>query len=218
MKDFQENIVPATNQNHTNIFLGDENGSPRVLFVGNSITRHGKKPDIGWNRDCGMAASDADHDYVHVFWRKFRETHPEASFGILQVATFERGFDKGFDPADSYRDAINWKPDIVFTFFGANVDGAYDKAETHEITFGEKYEELINLLDSGNTRFYHSEGFYIRPVLNAEKKAVCDKRGDTWIEMSDINSRADTHGMFNHPNDLGMQLIAEKFLKAAENV
>ena len=50
MKDFQENIVPATNQNRSDVFLGDKKGSPRVLFVGNSITRHGKKPDIGWNR------------------------------------------------------------------------------------------------------------------------------------------------------------------------
>ena len=212
MKDFQENIVPAKNQNRSDIFLGDKNGSPRVLFVGNSITRHGRKPDIGWNRECGMAASDADHDYVHVFGRKFRESHPGASFGILQVANFERTFDKNFD-FGLYSEVEVWKPDIVITFFGANVSRDYDNAPSHEVSFGEMYAKLCDLLDHGSTRFFHSEGFYIRPVLDAEKKAVCQKRGDVWIPMGDINSREDTHGMFNHPGDLGMQLIAERFLE-----
>lgn len=37
----------------------------RLLFAGNSITRHGPAPEIGWDHDHGMAASGPDHDYVH---------------------------------------------------------------------------------------------------------------------------------------------------------
>lgn len=33
-------------------------------------------------------------------------------------------------------------------------------------------------------------------------------------EIDDIRRRADTHGLHNHPNDLGMELIARRFLKA----
>lgn len=211
MKDFQENIVPATNQNSTDIFLGRADGSPRVLFVGNSITRHGRKPDIGWDRDCGMAASDAEHDYVHVFARRFLEKYPNAGFGILQAANFERQFDKGMELEKVYREVIDWKPDIVVMFFGANVSRDYDAAETHEISFGSRYGELRDLLDSGKTLFFHSEGFYLRPVLDGEKKQVCEAHGDTWIPLGDINSREDAHGMFNHPGDLGMKLIADRF-------
>ena len=31
-------------------------GNPKILFVGNSITKHAPKADINWLNDCGMAA------------------------------------------------------------------------------------------------------------------------------------------------------------------
>ena len=92
MSDLQENPVPAVNQIVKNILLDQNDGDIRILFVGNSITRHGPKPDIGWERDCGMAASSPEHDYVHVFAAGYSKNHPGAVYGILQVADFERGF------------------------------------------------------------------------------------------------------------------------------
>ena len=210
--NYQGNIVPAEKQNNKNIYLGDKKGSPRVLFVGNSITKHSIKPDIGWMRDCGMAASCAECDYVHIVSRALKEKYPQASFGILQVATFERNFDKGFNLAEEYREAIEWQPDIAIFFFGANVPASYDSLETPEISFGTKYEELRNLLNSGSARFYHVEGFYLRPVLTRERNDVCQKYHDTWVPLTDINTRPETHGLFNHPNDEGMRLIAQRIL------
>lgn len=40
-------------------------GNPKILFVGNSITKHAPKADINWLNDCGMAASQTDKDYAY---------------------------------------------------------------------------------------------------------------------------------------------------------
>jgi len=48
-------------------------GARKVLFFGNSITRHAPKADIGWTGDWGMAASSRDKDYVHLVHRAMEE-------------------------------------------------------------------------------------------------------------------------------------------------
>ncbi len=212
-KKYQENIVPAEKQNNKSIYLGDSKGSPKVLFVGNSVTKHGIKEDIGWLRDCGMAASCAESDYVHIVAKELKEKYPESSFGILQVAKFEQNFDKNFDIAKEYKEAIDWQADIVILFFGANVQANYDTGLPHKSNFGAEYEKLRNLLNLGNTVFYHVEGFFLRPEVTNDRYEVCKKYGDTWIPLNEVNDIAETHGLFNHPNDLGMKLIAERILK-----
>ena len=44
-----------------------ENDGIRVLFIGNSITLHGKAPELGWHGDWGMAASAKENDYVQIY-------------------------------------------------------------------------------------------------------------------------------------------------------
>ena len=66
--DFQANPVPALGQNAKDQKAFDPAGKgPRVLFVGNSITLHGPRPQIGWTNNWGMAASARDKDYA-VDW------------------------------------------------------------------------------------------------------------------------------------------------------
>ena len=212
IEKLQENIVPASNQNKGSFFPRDEatgNGL-KILFVGNSITKHAPKADIGWFGDWGMAATSLENDYVHQTMSKIRRVRPESGFAILQVAEYERNFYK-LRPSEVYAVAREYRPDVVIMFFGANVSQEYDKTENPPRTFGDAYEELRNWIDSGETLFIHSQGFYIRPVLDNEKKAVAEKHGDIFVDIEDIRNREDTHGKFNHPNDLGMELIAERF-------
>lgn len=212
---YQENIVPAARQNKKNVFLYPGKGV-RILFAGNSITRHGLKPEIGWNRECGMAASCLEKDYVHQFMNFAREIDPEACFGIAQVADFERNFD---DPGvlEMYQEAADFNADIIIMFFGANVNKAYDADESRRGEFGAAYEKLRALLNStGKARIFHSAGFYIRPVLDEEKRQVAEKYGEPFIRLDEIIARDDVRGQFNHPGDVGMLEIARRFFAFAE--
>ena len=207
----QKNIVPAADQLDKPIFFNGNGEKLRIMFVGNSITKHRPKPEIGWNNDCGMAASCTENDYVHQFLKKVREEYStDISWAIVGAPNFERNLDP--EAIDTYYDiAKDYNPDIMIMFFGANVPHEYDQEKIHRFKFGDSYEALRNYLAGDNTLVFHSEGFYIRPVLDNDKKEVAKKYGDTYISIDDIRKRVDTHGQFNHPNDLGMQEIAERF-------
>lgn len=215
MKDLQENIVPAANQNNSHYFEHGGNGL-RVLFVGNSISKHAPKPSIGWNNDCGMAASSVDKDYVHLTVEKIKKYDPEVSFSILQVADFERGFDS-IDIIDFVKEAAAYKADIIIMFFGANVSKDYDKEEYPKVKFGTAYEILRNLIASKpGCAVFHSQGFYIREKLNNEKRKVAEKHGDTYMTIDEIIASPLSRGQFNHPGDLGMQMISDRFWEFIE--
>ena len=217
MKDFQKNIVSSKNQNKKCMFW-DLAEKPKILFVGNSITKHAPNVELNWLNDCGMAASEKEKDYVHIIKREIRKKYPNASFGILQVADFEREFDT-FDIENEYKKAKEFSADLIIMFFGANVPKSYDELPNPIVSFSERYEKLRNFLDNGiDTNFIHSQGFYIRPKLDKEKETVAQKHGDIFVNIEDIRTLDETHGRFNHPSDYGMQLIAERFLKHIDEI
>ena len=193
-------------------------GRPRVLVLGNSITRHGPRPEIGWTNDFGMAASSADRDFVHVLAAKARAEFPAASFELANVAgTFERTFEKGVELERDFGRFRDWRPDAVILFFGANCPKTYDAKPDGR--FGRELERLRNFLaNGGKTRFLFCQGFYDRPVLDAEKKALAAKYGDVYVPMADIRSRNDVKGRYDHLSDNGMRLIAERFWDRLEPV
>ena len=71
------NTVDASNQLGDGKFLrfGEVQGSPKILFAGNSMAWHAPKDDIGWSGDWGMAASKRENDYVHQTMRFVREKY-----------------------------------------------------------------------------------------------------------------------------------------------
>lgn len=218
MNKYQENIISSVNQNEKDEFLYRQEGSKiKVLFVGNSITLHGKLPEKGWDQDCGMAASCVEKDYVHLVVSKIKEKYdPNVTFGILQVANYERRFLE-VTPDQLYSSRDDLEADIIIMFFGANVPKDYYTMENPAKTFGQAYEDLRNYLDRGEKNtIYHSMGFYIREGLDEAKRAVAEKYGEDFIDISDIRERDDTHGRFNHPGDVGMQAIADRFWEHIE--
>lgn len=212
-KNLQENIISSANQNRKDIFVHGNEGL-KIMFIGNSITKHAPRPKINWFNDCGMAASSLENDYVHLVVKKIESRYSvKVSFCIVQVANFERTFETA-DVTELYAEVKDYDPDIMIMFFGANVPSDYEERIDLKVTFGEQYENLRNFLAGENTTVIHSQGFYIREKLEAEKKAVAEKYGDAIVNIESIRNREETHGMFNHPNDLGMKEIADAFCNA----
>ena len=153
---------------------------------------------------------------VHLVVKKIMEKYDKnVSYGIAQAAHYARTFFE-CGPERDYSAAKDFSANIVLMFWGANVPKTYDTMENPPKTFDRAYEDMRNFLSSEKTAVYHSMGFYIRPILDEAKMKVSEKYGDTFIDISDIRSLPEAHGLFNHPGDLGMKLFADRFFEAIE--
>ena len=117
------NTVPAVDQmkNAKKVsFLGKKDAPLKILIVGNSITRHGPKADIGWPNDWGMAASALEKDYVHRLYTMLTESGKEVYMRIRQAADWERNFK---DPAclSWFAEDKDFQADILLFRLGENV-------------------------------------------------------------------------------------------------
>ncbi|MGN0852740.1 MAG: SGNH/GDSL hydrolase family protein [Kiritimatiellia bacterium] len=220
-EDLQANPVPAIGQNAQNqtAFDATKKG-PRVLFVGNSITLHGPRPQIGWTNNWGMAASARYKDYVHLLQKQIVAVQPDAQCCLLQVAgTIERSFFQAdWSCEKHFAWAREFKPDVIVLFFGSNVPGDYDTGKLPTArSFGDALDALRTYLDpEGKALVLVSQGFYKRPKLDAEKVAVAKRHGDVFVRMEDLHDMKEAHGRYNHPGDRGMEMIAERFWRHLE--
>ena len=87
----EKNNVSALRQiqNKNRVEIVDNAGKTRVLFVGNSITRHEPKPEIGWINDWGMAASKWENDYVHVVLKFLSNRFGKIDYCVVNCGEWE---------------------------------------------------------------------------------------------------------------------------------
>jgi hypothetical protein len=184
----------------------------RVLFIGNSITRHEPAPDIGWYGSWGMAASCEKNDYAHVIISKFEEAGLPIEYKIKNIADFERAFWE-YD-LNYYKELRDFEADIIIMRITENVS----EEEAASRGFGKYYEELINYLNlSGNAQVICSNGFGEHEVVNRQIKEVADKYNYPLADLSqlwyDDSNKAlnefEHEGVRSHPSDTGMRRIAE---------
>ncbi len=213
-----DNTVSADNQvvkSASSYILGDEDGSVKIAVLGNSITRHGPKPDIGWNNDFGMAASDREHDYVHRLFSKLTESGKRVCFFVKQFAFWERNLTGEF--ADDYSDVKEFHPDIVVFRLGENVDSKTDAS-----VFEAETERLLDYVGSGSAKLLLTTCFWHKDMVDDVIRKICEKHGLTPCELGDLGERAEMKaiGLFEHggvaahPGDLGMENIAERIFNA----
>ena len=122
MSNIEKNNVSAQAQvqkrNYIEIF--DNGGKLNVLFVGNSITRHEPKPEIGWDNDWGMAASKLENDYVHVTIKILEEKLGKINYCVANCGEWELNYEQD-GLISQWAAARDFQADIVIIRIGENI-------------------------------------------------------------------------------------------------
>ena len=202
-------------------FFNPEGNGKRVMFVGNSITLHGKKEDIGWPGEWGMAASAKEKDYVHLLMSAISEKSPDCSFCICQVAEWERQYKNGNSVHELYEAARDFHADIIVMRFVENCP----KKDFDKQIFKTETVHLLKYLNPFNTaNLILTTGFFNHPAdtgiieLAKEFSLPLVKLGDLGEkdEMKAIGL-FEHSGVANHPGDLGMKNIADRIFEVLKN-
>ena len=217
------NTVSAENQLETsNVmkFVKKPGSVLKVLFVGNSITRHGPSPECGWTGDWGMAATSLDKDYVHQTVDGIEKIVGSIDYCIAQVADWERDYEHGIDILNSnYKKAREFNADIVIINLGENMN-----KQGQKINFKPYFEELINFF-AIKAEVVVVGVFWENKFKDDIFESVCKENGYSFCAISDIQqdknnlalNEFEHSGVANHPGDCGMQAISERLLSAIQN-
>lgn len=213
-----QNSVNAKGQLKPSQYVSFEyaDGKRRVTFVGNSITRHGPKADIGWSGDWGMAASAKDRDYVHLVKKGLEERNDPASICIAQAAVWERGFledDKILE--NEFSDVRLFDADTLVVRIGENM-------KKDQIALcGPYFEKMIRFFVTESTKkIVVTDSFWEHQVRDSIIRDICDRNGYTFCRISDLGNdqsnmaigQYEHKGVSVHPCDLGMERIADRIL------
>ena len=195
-----------------------EHTGKRILFVGNSMTLHGVRPEIGWHGAYGMAASAKEKDYVHVAEREILQRIPDAAFGICQVSNWERQYKEGASTHPLFHAAREFAPDVIVIRF---VENCSHKEIAPEL-FKKELDALIGYLDRDQkAKLIVTTGFWRHPLDEALREYASEQNAPL-VELGDLGEEDamkaiglfEHKGVANHPGDLGMQRIAERIVKA----
>ncbi|MFI5379030.1 MAG: SGNH/GDSL hydrolase family protein [Tepidisphaerales bacterium] len=195
----------------------------RILFLGNSITRHGPKPDIGWTGDWGMAASAVEKDYVHVLASTLAArtgTAPEVL--VENIADFERTPDT-FDFKARLEKSLAFKAEIIVLAIGENVPVL--RTDAAKAAFREHFKRLLAAIRGREgTAVFVRSCFWPDAAKDEILRQVSAEMGAVFVDISALGrdpanqARAErqiTHdGVAAHPGDKGMKAIADALLKA----
>ena len=217
-KNMQANTVKAENQLGANKYVSicNRGGKIKVLFFGNSITRHGPKADIGWMGDWGMAASCKENDYVHLVVSELEKRYGAVDYCIAQGAEWERNYSKTDAVLEEhYQAARDFAADIVIIRIGENI-----KTEDHEKLNCRPYLDKAVKFLSGNAAIVVLTDLFYDSEKNSVFGEVADECGYKFVHLTDLEKDERTmaigqyehDGVAHHPSDFGMKCIADRIM------
>lgn len=220
-KNYLTNNVDASNQTKYRAYFSgaiDEEDSFRVMFIGNSITLHEKKPEIGWFFDHGMAASKPSKDYVHILKSKLSHKYNKKVASLVYNAGY---FELNYENKDQYDSIVKYakdfKPDLIVFRLGENVR---DNNLNEEVLF-DVINKLIIELKSTTKNMVMTSLFWRHEIIDRVLEKVAINNNIKFADIKDLGdydenkalNDFDHPGVRVHPNDLGMKKIAERIFQ-----
>lgn len=195
----------------------------KVLFLGNSITKHGPKPDIGWTGDFGMAATAPEKDYVHLVTAGLaRKWGAAPQVLVRSLVDLERQY-ATFDANERLKEPVAFGADLIIVAIGENVPGFKNDAEKKEFA-GKLRDVLRRLKGDRHPAIVVRSCFWANAAKDQILQEACQDVGGLFVDISPLakdeanyarSERKIGHaGVANHPGDRGMRAIADAILEA----
>ena len=213
----KKNTVSSKNQVSNRVFFeGDEKGTPRIMFVGNSITWHRPAPDIGWYGDWGMAATSRENDFVHLCMKMINEKYPNAYFCVVQAADWERGYNE-CKMEEIFAEAGKFNPDVIITRLSENIQ--VDYLENNPLVPAmEKFHEFLS--GEGEAKLIVTSNVFNNKLKDVYLKEYTEKAGVEYVYLNDymkdkenLANEYEHEGVRIHPGDKGMKFIADRIME-----
>jgi hypothetical protein len=194
-----------------------------VIHFGNSICKHPILTGIWWG-EWGMAATIRDNDYVHKFLSFLKLININATSDALNITAWETNY-ATFNK--STLDSYLVDKDLIILRLGENV--------TYYTDFQNQYKILIQYIQSKapNADIILGGQFWTNATKETAMQNVAIELGLPFVSVKHLDSATYkqsiggivhgddglTHtitdsGVASHPNDLGMQKIAEALFSA----
>lgn len=215
--------VPSRNQITENIVMeGQPDGWPRVMFLGNSVTLHAPKADIGWYGNWGMAASCRENDYVHQVMTALQTRYPHAAFCIAQGSVWETTLAQCAYAAQ-FSQAKAFAADVIVSTLEANIPVDTFDAKLFCCELGRLHRYLAR--EDGSTRLIVASSMCRIPEKDAAIAAYAAEAHARYVPVGDIFADPENlaiglfehEGIQNHPSDVGMKKLAQRYLTAIES-
>ncbi len=218
--NIEKNTVSAQSQTQKGgIEIVDNGGKYNVLFVGNSITRHAPKSEIGWEHDWGMAASAKDKDYVHVTVKLLEKKLGKVNYAIVNCANWERLYYQD-EVLETFAEVKAFHADIIVIRLGENLWSANEHFALYPIP--PHYAKMVEFfVVNPNAKIVLTDLFWKNTTINEAIHTVAKEKGYALVPLSDLGCNEENtaigkfwhEGVAMHPGDIGMQRIAERIAK-----
>ncbi len=221
MSRINENTVRAEGQVSLNeqITVRENGADFRILFVGNSITKHGPAPEIGWHGNWGMAASCEENDFVHVAVSMLEKRFGAVDYMLCQASVWERNFwdESIFSKLIAARD---FAADVVVIRIGENMWNVREELERRDVV--PHFKDMVDFFaKKPNAKVIVTDLFWQNEVIDDIIRKACAEGGYTLVGISDLGDddenmaigQFEHHGVSVHPSDLGMKRIAERIVE-----